>query len=218
VDDFVVKGQHIQPTATTAFVGGIKADLLVGMKVEAEGKIVGGILMATKIAFKDNVRIDAIVSAVSAATATAQANLTMLGKKIVITSATDFRDNSTPGNFTLATVAAGHEVQVRGILAANGTDIIATRLTLIDAAPTPLTFRPFLRGPVSAKDATAGTLTIAGITVNTAGASFIDNKATVLTKDDLFSKVTTNATAVKVTWDKGVTDITLAVKEAELET
>ena len=218
-DDFVVKGQHVQTTAATAFIGGIKTDLLVGMKVEAEGKSVGGVLIATKVVFKDNVRIDAIIptGGVSAATATAQANLTLLGKKVVITSATDFKDNTTPGNFTLATVAAGQEVQVRGILATNG-DIIATRLTLIDAAPDPLKFRPFLRGPVTAKDATAGTLTIAGIAVNTTGASFIDNKATVLTAADLFTKVVPNVTAVKVTWNPGPADTSVIVREAELET
>jgi hypothetical protein len=215
-DDFVIKGKHVQTTATTAFVGGIKADLLVGMKVEAEGKIVGGILIATKVMFKDNIRIDAITSAVNAATTT-QMNITLLGHKVVITSATDFKDNSTPGNFTLATVAAGQEVQVRGILATNG-DIIATRLTLIDAAPNAVTFRPFLRGPVTAKDAVAGTLTIAGITVNTTGASFIDNKATVLTAADLFTKVTTDVTAVKVTWNPSPASTTVTVREAELET
>jgi Domain of unknown function (DUF5666) len=215
-DDFVIKGQHVQTTATTAFIGGIKTDLLVGMKVEAEGKIVGGVLIATKVMFKDNIRIDAIVSAVNAATATTQMNLTLLGHKVVITGATDLKDNSTPSNLTLASVAAGQEVQVRGVMAVNG-DIIATRLTLIDAAPNAITFRPFLRGPVTAKDAVAGTLTIAGIAVNTVGASFIDNKATVLTAADLFAKVIPNTTAVKVTWNPSPANTAVVVREAELE-
>src|SRR6185369_2887356 len=87
--DFFIKGQHVQTTAATVFVGGIKADFVPGMKVEAEGSVVGGILMATKVMFNDNVKIDAIAGgAVTAATAATQANLTLLGKKVIITSAT----------------------------------------------------------------------------------------------------------------------------------
>jgi hypothetical protein len=208
-DDFIVNGQQVHATTTTAFIGGIKADLLVGMKVEAEGNIVGGILNASKVMFNDNVRIDAImVGAVNAADAVAntRANLTLLGKKVIITSAT-----------AMTTVAAGQEVQIRGYMATNG-DIIATRVDLKDAAPDPLKFRPFLRGPVNAKDAVAGTLTIAGITVK-AGTNFVDNKVPPAPVADFFTKVIPNTTAVKVTWDPNPADITTAiVREAELET
>jgi len=208
-DDFIVNGQQVHATATTAFIGGIKADLLVGMKVEAEGNIVGGILNATKVMFNDNVRIDAIMGgAVNAAdtVTNTRANLTLLGKKVIITSAT-----------AMTTVAAGQEVQIRGYMATNG-DIIATRVDLKDAAPDPLKVRPFLRGPVTAKDAVAGTLTIAGVTVK-AGTNFVDNKVPPALVADFFTKVIPNATAVKVTWDPNPADITtVPVREAELET
>jgi uncharacterized protein DUF5666 len=216
-DDFIVNGQQVHITATTAFVGGIRADLTVGMKVEAQGSVVGGIINAAKVEFQDNIRIDAIVSAVTAATASTQATVTLLGKTVVVTSATDLKGIGGAA-LSLSTVAAGQELQIRGNFAANGADIIANRIDLKDTAPDPLRFRPFLRGPVTAKDAVAGTLTIGGITVTT-GASFVDNKVptpTTLTKTDFFNAVTVNTTAVKVTWDPGVAT-SVPVKEAELE-
>ena len=46
--------------------------------------IVGGILIATKVMFNDNIKIDAILGgAVNVATATTQTNLTLLGKKVM---------------------------------------------------------------------------------------------------------------------------------------
>jgi hypothetical protein len=219
-DDFIVNGQQVHITATTRFIGGIKADLVVGMKVEAEGSMVGGIINATKVEFQDNIRIDALVEGtVNLATATAQANLTLLGKKVIITSATDLRGLSST-TLDLSTVTAGQELQIRGNFAANGTDIIANRVDLKDTAPDPLKFRPFLRGPVTAKDGVAGTLTIAGIPIIT-GANFVDNKvptATTLLKADFFNAIILNATAVKVTWNAPFSATSVPVREAELET
>jgi len=216
-DDFVVNGQQVHATATTAFAGGIKADLAVGMKVETEGSIVGGIINATRVEFRDNIRIDAIVGAFNSATATAQANLTLLGKTVIITSATDLRGI---GSATLNLAAvAGQELQIRGNLAANG-DIIANRVDLMDTAPAPLKFRPFLRGPVTDKDAVLGKLTIAGIAVKT-GTGFVDNKVptpTQLTQAGFFSAIILDATAVKVIWDAPFGATSAAVREAELET
>lgn len=214
-DDFVVNGQQVHLAATTMFIGGIKADLVVGMKVETEGTVVGGIINATKVMFNDNVKIDAILGgAPNVATTTTQANLTLLGKKVIITSATDLKGLAGT-TLALTAVAAGQEVQIRGFMATNG-DIVATRVDLKDTAPDPLKFRPFLRGPVTAKDAVAGTLTIAGITVK-AGTNFVDNSASHTAVTDFFTKVTPNSTAVKVTWNPG--DATsVAVREAELET
>jgi len=211
-----VKGQHVQTTATTAFIGGIKADLLVGMKVEAEGQLVGGVLIATKVMFKDNIRIDAIVSAANVANTATTGDITLLGKKVVITSATDLRGLSGT-TLDLTTVKATQEVQIRGIMSADGNTIIATRVDLIKVLPDAATFKQFLRGPVTAKG--TGTLTIAGITVNIGtGTSLVDNKVPPNPVADLLTKVIPNSTAVKVTWDKGVTDTTLPAIEAELET
>lgn len=216
-DDFIVNGQQVHATAATVFVGGIKSDLTVGMKVETEGSLVGGVINATWIVFQDNISIDAIAGAVSAATATTQASVNLLGINVIITSSTDLRGL---GSTTLDLAkAAGQELLIRGSLAANG-DIIATRVDLVDTAPDPAKFRPFLRGPVTAKDAVLGTLTIAGITVKT-GTRFVDNKKpvpTTFTQAAFFNAITVNATTVRVTWDAPFSATSAAVREAELET
>jgi len=64
-DDFVVNGQTVRITGATIFRSGAKADLTIGMKVEAEGRFVNGVLIASKVSFKDNFRIDATATATS---------------------------------------------------------------------------------------------------------------------------------------------------------
>ena len=54
---FKIKGQLIH-YANAQFLGGVEADLLNGLKAEAEGPISGGILMAEKVKFKDNFRYE----------------------------------------------------------------------------------------------------------------------------------------------------------------
>jgi hypothetical protein len=219
--DFLIKGQHVLTGPTTVFVGGIKADLVPGLKVEAEGNKVGVNLVATKIRFNDNIKIDAIsVGAVSAATATTQANLTLLGKKVIITSTTDLKGPS-GAPLVLTTVAANQELEIRGNLAANGTDIIASKVTLKDVAPVAAKFKTFLQGPVTLS--TGGAMTILGTTINTTSSNFrisTDQLATDLsiTSAAFFAKVVSGVTVVKVKWDPLTGDIaTQQVKEAEIQ-
>ena len=54
---FVLKGQLID-YRNALFIGGVEADLLNGLKVEAEGPVSGGILQAVKVKFKDNFRYE----------------------------------------------------------------------------------------------------------------------------------------------------------------
>jgi hypothetical protein len=218
--DFVLKGQHVQTTAATVFVGGIKADFVPGMKVEAEGNIVGGILIATKVMFNDNVKINAIAGgAVTAATAATQANFTLLGKKVIITSATALKGlNGT--TLDLATVAAGQELEVRGTMAANGTDIIASRVTFKGTIADATKFKTFLQGPVTLTS--GGAMTILGTTINTTSSSFrisTDQSASLpSTSTDFFANLKSGVTVVKVKWDPLTGDIaTQPVKEAEIQ-
>jgi hypothetical protein len=52
VDDFVLNGQRVQTNAQTLYVNGIKANFALARKMEAQGTVVGGILIAEKITFK----------------------------------------------------------------------------------------------------------------------------------------------------------------------
>lgn len=69
-ETFMLRGQPIS-FANARFMGGVEADLLNGLKVEAEGPISGGTLLAVKIKFKDNFRYEG--------------EATQLGNELVIT-------------------------------------------------------------------------------------------------------------------------------------
>lgn len=58
---FTLNGQQVDFSNATYF-GGVEADLVNGLKVEAEGPIVNGVLNATKIKFKDSFRYEGMVT------------------------------------------------------------------------------------------------------------------------------------------------------------
>ncbi len=65
--EFTLKGQVVDYTGALYF-GGVEADLANGIKVEAEGPVIGGVLMASKIKFKDSFRYEGAASKINANT------------------------------------------------------------------------------------------------------------------------------------------------------
>ncbi|MBI4291553.1 MAG: hypothetical protein HY661_08750, partial [Betaproteobacteria bacterium] len=131
--------------------------------------------------------------------------LTVLGKSVAINAFT--RVDNGP-------LADGQHVEVRAFADRDG-NLIATRV-VVESADT----GAFLQGPVSAKDAAAGTLTILGVSISTAGAQFristdqaVDQASTAA---DFFAQVQLNATVVKVRWN-AFSATTAAVNEAEIQ-
>jgi hypothetical protein len=55
--DFVVGNQRVVTTGSTRFEGGVADDIVVGAKLEVEGVLSGGILTASKVEFRDSVRL-----------------------------------------------------------------------------------------------------------------------------------------------------------------
>lgn len=205
-DNFVVNGVTVQTGASTIFVGGAKADLAIGMKVEAEGVMTGGALVARKVSFKDNLRINANAVAVD----TAQKTITILGKTVTYNSGTEFKDGgNTPDPATLV----GKNIEIRGIFNSAGTGLIATR---VDLKSSTAANDAFVRGVVTAKTANTS-LTIAGFVVNTTGATFKDKNDAAIGADAFFTAAALNVTAVKARWNPFGGDVTAAVKEVELE-
>jgi hypothetical protein len=205
-DNFVLNGVTVQTTASTIFAGGAKADLAVGMKVEAEGLMSGSVLVAKKVSFKDNLRINANATAVD----TAQKTITILGKTVTYSSSTDFKDGGT--TLDPATLV-GKNIEIRGIFNTAGTGIIATRVDLKSNNPAN---DAFVRGVITAKTPNTS-LTIAGIVVNTTGATFKDKNEAAIGADAFFATATLNVTAVKARWNPFSGDVAAAVKEVELE-
>ena len=195
--DFVVNGkQKVTTDASTVFEGGMKADLAAGMKVEAEGPLKNGVIAATKISFRSNIRIEGV------ATVTAS-GLTLLGKSITISKFTTRQD----------LFISGDQVEVRAMLDRDG-NLVATRVikrSNVDG-------KAFLQGPVSV-DA-AGAVSILGTTIVTDAATQFrvstDSTEAAVTKDAFIAKAKIKGTVVKVRWDN-FTAVTVPVKEAEIE-
>ena len=185
---FVINGQKVLTSATTVFEGGLSADFAVGVKVEAEGPLdANRAIVASKITFRSNIKIEADVSAISAT------SLTLIGQTVAINGFTRLDTG----------IIVGTHVEVRAVLDRNG-NLLATRVVSRGANT-----RAFLQGPVSASNSTAGTMTILGNTITTgAGTVFRSNDnatdaTAVVTAANFFPLLKPNITVVKVRWAAG---------------
>lgn len=201
---FNVGGQAVSVSASTRYVGAADpadptADLADGIKVEVEGNLVSGTLVAEQVKFKDSVRIQATVSGA------AGSSFTVLGKTVTTAAGRTRFDG-------LTAVANGQTVEIRGYPMIDGTTLFAQRVRLRSGGND----RPFLQGVVTGK--TASALTILGITVGTdAATQFRDAAEATLTSTAFFGAVTVNQTLVKAKWEAGTNDTTVAAREVELE-
>jgi hypothetical protein len=120
---FTIGNQQVVTTANTRYEGGVAGDLIVGTKVEAEGSISNGVLTATKVSFRDAVKIEGDVATVNGGTLTISG---LPGVTVNVTTITELKD------VTLAGLAAGQHLRIRGKLGA-GNSMVATRLELRNA-------------------------------------------------------------------------------------
>jgi hypothetical protein len=202
---FKVNNQQVQTSSTTRLEGGVKNDLVNDVKVEAEGHLSGGILVANKIAFKETVRIEANVTAMALDSAT------VLGKTVVTTSRTDLS--------SAGTVTVGDGVRIRGFLNNDGSITamrVEKRSNPVDAD------KNILQGPVTSKDAANKKMVILGITIDASGVmsrisddSPDDSDVAFANIDAFFAAVTPGRTIVKA---KGtVSGSTISATEIEIE-
>jgi hypothetical protein len=151
---FKVNDRTVSLSSTVTYEGGLPADLADGVRIEAHGYIQGGVLVAVKISFKENVKIKDIPSAVTAS-AYAYPDLVVMGLTVKATSKT----LSTASAFNLI-----NELEIRGTLNPNGT---VTAVRIKDGGGG----KPFLQGVVTDIDAGAKTFKIASILVSAGSAS-----------------------------------------------
>jgi hypothetical protein len=207
---FTVEGQRVVPNANAEFIGGTADDLVVGVKVEAEGALGDdGVLHAQKVKFQASARIDANLEAKDAAAGT----LTLLGVVVHVTPSTELR-----GFAALADLSPGARIEARGYPTADGQGINATRIERISTSPND---RAFLRAVVTAATPTTS-LTMLGIAIDTSAAEFRRSTgpgtSMGMSAADFFAAVTTGKTVVKVRWRNPYpTSTSQPVDEAELE-
>ncbi|MDW7712524.1 MAG: DUF5666 domain-containing protein [Deferrisomatales bacterium] len=133
-ETFSLNGQTVSYSAA-AFRAGDKTDLANGIKVEAEGPLSDGTLLATRVTFKASVRVEATVASVGAATLTF---LGLDGIEVLV------HPDITRGFGAFEGLQVGTDVKVRARQGAS--DLVATRLEVEGEG----TDRTIIRGPVTA--------------------------------------------------------------------
>ena len=155
---FVAAGVVVTTTDATLWSGGVAADLIPGVKVEAEGTLqADGSLAARKVSFRYSSKLQGAVTdlaIVDAGGGVGQGTFKVNGVTVRVDALTEQRDPSLG-------LAAGDLVELRGYLGRDGASLVVTRLELRNDD------RPIIQGVVTAKDAVAGTLTILGKTIAT---------------------------------------------------
>ncbi|HEY6004477.1 MAG TPA: DUF5666 domain-containing protein, partial [Anaeromyxobacter sp.] len=187
-DAFVIDGMTVVTDGTTVFNLGAKGDLLPGVKVEAEGKVVAGVLHATKVTFRPGARIIAPLTGLTWDGTSGSA--TLLGVHVQLPSFANYD----------VTPAEALFVEVRGNPDASGTGIVALRvMPFSPSGGNP--DRVFIRGVVTAKsnaNPAAPTFTVLGFGVTTTGAAFKDLLDNTMTAAAFYAAVEAGHTVIKV--------------------
>jgi hypothetical protein len=210
---FVVDGQTVATSATTRWDNGLPADLVPGAKVEAEGKLdSAGVLQAEKVSFRANLRVQGPVSGV-VATSAREGTFQVLGLTVRTDAWTEWRSSGSGGGgggtLDLTTIGAG-PVEVRGTPGPGG-EIIATRIEATNDD------RLYVQGPVTSKDATAGTLTILGLTVQTGASTEFGGSSGPSTSAAFFAEVVAGKTVVKARSRSPLSGVIFTADQVEIE-
>lgn len=156
---FVVNGQTVDFSGAL-FRAGVRDDLAVGTKVEAEGLISGGILLAEKATFKAAIKIEGNIATVVTGTAETYTISGLPGIRVAVEdNLAEFRPlNDDPANAP----AAGNNVRIRA--RESGNLLLTQRFEVASAQPDN---RLILQGLVESFNAAGGgSVTILGITVD----------------------------------------------------
>jgi len=202
---FMVNDQVISLGASVRYEGGLASDLGNGSKVEAEGHLTGGILVANKITFKENIKIKAVPTAVNATSNTVP-DLVVLGLTVKATSTTQS---------TASVIDTSNRLEIRGFLNLDGT-VTAIRIKNGSGGD------PFLQGVVNNINASARTFTIAGVTINAGSAIGRPNddsgsETQTMSLDSFFASLSAGRTVVKAKGPYTSGTNSIAATEVEIE-
>lgn len=199
---FTLGGVQVTTSATTRYEGGLAADLIVGSKVEVEGPVSGGTIAATKVSFRDAVRIEGDIASISGNTLTIAG---VGGVSISVPSFAELTDVASVGD-----LAVGNHLRVRGKLG-SGNSMVATRLELRSDTPDP---DLELQGPVTALTAETS-VTVLGVAVPTSSISSYQNTSGVTISRAAFFAAVKVGSLVKAKGERNGATVTWS--ELELE-
>ena len=155
--DFVLDAQRVHTTPQTAITGGAPTDIKIGVRLEVEGTLSNGILVATKLSFEDDLSLEGNVLSVN-------------GNDIILDTYSnvtiEINDILTEGATTLNT---GDHVKVRGrkldSICATSSCLLATE---VESSASSGSSTVELQGRVDALDKNNQTITVLGTLVNVA--------------------------------------------------
>jgi hypothetical protein len=210
--DFDVAGLPVTTTSSTAFEGGVAADLGLNVKIEVDGTIdANGVLVATEIDIRRAkvVRMTANADSVDAIGNT----LVVLGITVTVDALTRLEDKSSADidPLRIGDLNAGDYLEIRGgeVPAGSGA-VLATILEREDPDT-----RTELQGFVTT--VTEPSFVILGVTIETNGGTvFRAANGSAISASDFFNQVAPNS-LVKARGSE-VTTTTIAATEVEFET
>jgi hypothetical protein len=208
--DFDVAGIRSTTTSATTVERGVAGDLTVDVKVEAEGLLdANGILVSTKITIHraEAVSLTGFVDSVNVAASSFEA----LGITVTTDERTRMDDKTRADirDFTLADLAAGDYVEVRGLeLTVGSNQVLASRVEREDPQ-----IRTELRGII--QSANAPSFMILGVTVSTSVATVFSDDDSSISAEAFFAQALPGTLARA----RGIeiTDRAIAATEVELE-
>lgn len=205
--EFVVDGMVVRPLPNARWVFGVPADLIPGVKVEAEGHALAddGALLADKVSFRAAYRLQGPVAGL--VVDGASASFTVMGVPVSVSSLTDDRMD--------VALADGVLVELRGMPGRDGLSVVATRIEDTNDD------RLILTGLVTAKDDAAGSVTILGLTGASDGGTEYHphNSETNIGRAAFFAQVEAGRSLVKVRGRdaSALSGTVLTAEEMELE-
>ncbi len=218
---FTVNGTTVVTDASTRWDGGVPADLVIGVKVEAEGVLASdGTLAADKVKFKDYIKLQGAVGSLAVDGA---------GLGTLVVNGVSLRtDNLTRQDDPVASLADGAFVEVRGQLARDGVSVVVTRIRDRSSGGGGGgggggSSRPIIQGLVTA--VSGDTLTILGKSVSITSALLRNYRVSdasdgpTMSKADFLAAITPGQTVVKARGAdlSAFVDPNLTAEEAELE-
>ena len=150
---FMINNVNVQTSATTEFKAGLITDLVAGAFVEIEGTLQGGVVTASKVSFREAVKLESQVMTKINNTLTLDG---LAGLIVAVDSQTEYE-----GVTGMAGIQSGTHVSVRGRYVDN--QVIATRIEAESSND-----KVELQGPVTFLENPI--LTLMGLSVITSGA------------------------------------------------
>jgi len=175
--DFVVGNQRVVTTTSTLFEGGLAGDIAVGVRLEVEGVLAGGVLTVSKVEFGDGIKLEGDVANLTASSFELNG---LPGITVMPNGLTEFSG----GINGLGDLVNGNHVRVRGRIS-SGATIIASE---IEKRSTDT--RVELQGPIQSITGAdpSQVVRILGVDVDTTAISFRDIDDSAIARAAFFAK------------------------------